>query len=316
MFCLLMLVVYLVTAAGCTLSDTPKAPPPPGPEDLSTWGTPELVSAPRPRMRPVPRIDHKPTPAEKVYPYAPGGAYTAPVAVGAPLDIQFMPGELIHNAVDSDRRQVKEGEEAGGAQRNCQRWCWEKGYSGPQDNPQGHVFVTVTEAGLKNGLTITTTRGIYAITLESVKQSPIRYLRWTHEPEPVDIVDAEPVGPLPDSAKASRWRVGYTIEAQGRKPDWMPLGTWDDGKKMYVLLPNTTLYSTAPIVRKIGPNGPAVVNSRQYQAVLIVDDLAGILELRVGVGETAEVVRITRGNLQIVSCPDHAACPSWPGGQS
>jgi type IV secretory pathway VirB9-like protein len=325
MFRFLMLVVYLVVA-GCTLSDAPKAPPPPGPEDLSTWGTPELVPEPlrRSRMHVPPKADHKPTPAEKVYPYAPGGTYAVPVALGAPLDIQFMAGELIHNAIDSDRRNVKEGDEAaGGAQRNCQRWCFEKGYSGPQDNPQGHVFVTVTEAGLKNGLTITTTRGVYAITLESVKQSPIRFLRWTHEPEAVEVVDTEPSGPLPPLTGPSQWRVGYQATAPQRVPDWMPKQVVDDGKKIYVIYPERVLFSVVPLLRVFGPNGPMPVNGRQYLNVLIIDQLFARAEVRVGTGETAEVVTINRGTLRLVDCPGDPACPTWPkaavtlqGGQS
>jgi type IV secretion system protein TrbG len=320
---LVALVVCLV--AGCTLHEPLPPTVPPGPEDLSTWGTPEMVGeafTPPTRPRPALVPEPPPTPAEKVYRFVPGGTYAVPVAPNAPLDIQFQPGEQVHKAVISDRLVSPDADGASTAgPQTCKRWCIEEGLSGLGEHKRGHIFVTVTEPGLKNGLTITTTQAVYAINLESVKQTPTRFLRWTHVTPAVEPEPTEPalLGPLPDTSKPSRWRVGYTIQAQGARPDWLPQGAWDDGKKIYVLLPKTSLYGTSPLVRKIGPNGPAVVNGRQYLNVLIVDELAGMLELRVGVGDPAEVVRITRGPLRIVQCPDDAACPTFPqlqGGQS
>lgn len=316
MFRLFALVVCLV--AGCTLGDPPPPPTvPPGPDDLSTWGTPELVSelSRRPKMERQPPWDHKPTPAEKVYAYTPGGTYAVPVGVGAPLDIVFAPGEAVHNAIDGDRRPILEGQGAGAGPHSSTRWGFEVGKSGTGDTKRGHIFVLVFEPGLKNGLTITTTRGVYAITLESVKSSPIRYLRWTHAPEPAEVVESEPLalGPLPDLTRPARWRVGYQVKAtSGRTPDWLPRQALDDGKKIYVLLPHATLYGTSPLVRKIGTQGPLVVNGRQYLNILIVDDLAAHLELRVGTGDNAEVVQVTRGALRIIDCPGDPDCPRWP----
>lgn len=325
---LLTLVVCLLT--GCTLgapSPVPQAASP-GPDDLSTWGTPEILAEPpgRSRPRPVAQADPKPTPAEKVYAFVPGGTYTVPVGLGAPLDIQFQPGEAVHNAIDGDRHPITDGQETSG-QRTCQRWCLEQGTSGAGEAKRGHIFVTVTEAGLKNGLTITTTRGVYAVTLESVKASPIRYLRWTHAPGPVEVVDMEPItpGPLPRLDVPSKFRVGYQAKAsQAPLPDWMPRQTIDDGKKVYVIFPEAVLFGVVPLLRVLGPNGPMPVNARQYLNVLIVDQLFARAELRVGTGETAEVVTIERGTLRLVECPaDQEACPRWPaaayrlqGGQS
>ena len=320
MFRALTLVVCLV--AGCTLGEPPPPPTaPPGPEDLSTWGTPELVpdSLAPSRPRVVPQGDHKPTPAEKVYVYTPGGTYAVPVGLGAPLDIQFMPGEEVHNAVDSDRHPITEGQD-GATGRTCQRWCLEQGKSGAGEAKRGHIFVTVTEPGLKNGLTITTTKGVYAITLESVKASPIRFLRWTHESAPVEVVDIEPAtqSPLPRLGGPSKYRVGYEVKtASGRTPDWMPRQIVDDGKKIYVIYPESVLFGVVPLLRVLGPNGPMPINARQYLNVLIVDQLFASAEIRMGTGETAEIVRIERGALRIVDCPAaQEVCPRWPSAAS
>jgi hypothetical protein len=72
------------------------------------------------------------------------------------------------------------------------------------------------------------------------------------------------------------------------------------------------LFGTVPLVRMIGPNGPQLINARQYRNVTIVDQLAPRLELRVGVGVNAETVTITRGALRTIDCPGDEACPVWP----
>ena len=86
----------------------------------------------------------------------------------------------------------------------------------------------------------------------------------------------------------------------------------DDGKKTYILFPEVTLFETVPMLRLIGPNGPQLVNSRQYLNVVIVDQLVPRGELRVGIGEHAETVTIARGQLQTITCPGDPRCPVWP----
>jgi type IV secretory pathway VirB9-like protein len=86
----------------------------------------------------------------------------------------------------------------------------------------------------------------------------------------------------------------------------------DDGKKVYILYPEVALFDTVPLLRLIGPNGPQLVNARQFLNVVIVDQLVARAELRVGIGEHAETVTITRGALRTITCPGDAACPVWP----
>jgi type IV secretory pathway VirB9-like protein len=92
----------------------------------------------------------------------------------------------------------------------------------------------------------------------------------------------------------------------------VPRHVVDDGKKVYIVYPEVTLFENVPLVRIIGPNGPQVVNSRQYLNVVIIDQLVARAELRVGIGENAQTVIITRGQLRTIACPGDAACPVWP----
>ena len=76
--------------------------------------------------------------------------------------------------------------------------------------------------------------------------------------------------------------------------------------------PEVTLFETVPMLRLISPNGPQLVNARQYLNVVIVDQLVARGELRVGIGEHAETVTITRGQLKTIACPGDPSCPVWP----
>jgi type IV secretion system protein TrbG len=315
----LTLLVCLI--AGCTLGGPPAEPPvPPAPEDLSTWTVPELVpEAPLPPpQRSLPPAT-PPTAAEKVYAYVPGNIYTVPVSIGFPLDIQFGRGEQVHNVTDGDRAPCPTQEGASGTTaqagaQNC-RWDIQQGREGVGDAQRHHLFVAVKEPGLKNGLVITTTKQAYQITLESVKHSPIRILRWTYEQEPVEVTEMTPLpaGPLPPLDGPARYYVGFQLASRsGTAPTWMPRQIVDDGKKTYIIYPESVLFESVPLLRLMGPNGPQVVNARQYLNVLIVDQRIASAELRVGTGAHAEVVTIRRGALQMIHCPDSPECPRWP----
>src|SRR5215510_14487844 len=83
---MLLLIILAMLLLGCQHEEPPPPVAPP-PEDLSTWAVPELVQPPTPVPEPVRAVERKPTPAEKVYDFAPGGTYQAPVMVGVPLDV-------------------------------------------------------------------------------------------------------------------------------------------------------------------------------------------------------------------------------------
>jgi type IV secretory pathway VirB9-like protein len=300
-------VLVLCLLAGCAEPPPPPLVPPP-PEDLSTWTVPEVVHPqPVPAAAEAPPVKEvPPTVAEKVYTYTRGGTYLAPVSLGFPLDIVFGPGEQVHTLTDGDRTPQEEGK--------ARKWQVLQGEEGSGAQKRHHVFITASEAGLRNGLIVTTTKQTYYITLESMAKSPVRVLRWKEEAGPSEGTDRHPKEPslLPDPAEPKRWHVGYVLaSSQAQAPDWLPR-VYDDGKKMYVLYPEVTLFAEVPLIRKIGPNGPQLINARQYLNVVILDELAGRLELRVGIGEQAEVVTVMRGRLRTIQCPDDAECPQFP----
>jgi type IV secretory pathway VirB9-like protein len=334
----LFLLALILAVAGCQPQvEAPPLPLPP-PEDLSTWTVPELVQPPPPAP-PAPQSaapgEDKPTAAEKVYTYAPGTSYTVQVPVGWPLDIILEPGEQLRNYAGGDRAptgatpsaasQPSDPEERIRAAVSgtpptppqvspSRRWDIKEGDDGmPGDTQRHHVFLTASEPGMTTGFVLTTTRRTYYLTCQSVKTSPIRVLRW-HYPTSPPVPPPEPALPrlLPDPGQPARYHVGYQVEAHGRVPDWRPRFVLDDGRKLYIVYPEVTLFGSVPVVRKVGPNGPQLVNARQFLNVIILDELVAQAELRVGTGINAETVTITRGNLRTIDCPGDSACPVWP----
>src|SRR5262245_18159135 len=152
-----------------------------------------------------------------------------------------------------------------------------------------------------------------ASSTSSVTTSPIRVVRWQYpKDEAAKPLHAKEPGLLPAPQEPRHYHVGYALVGSKPPPSWQPRQVVDDGKKTYIIYPEVTLFETVPMLRLIGPNGPQLVNSRQFLNVVIVDQLVPRAELRVGLGEHAEPVTITRGALQTIRWPGDAACPVWP----
>ncbi len=300
-----ILLIGIFLSWGCHPKNSSVIQVPPMIEDTLTWSTPLLLPEPEPTPEPV-RITERPaTPNELVYPYEPGREYYVEVMPGWPQTLVLEPGEQWTGIQPGERPTV---ETQGGTQDSAAASPWEV-KSTSEQAPLQHIFVLVGKVGPSMGLVITTTKRSYAVTLKAVKQTPIRFVRWQFAATP-----SAPTPPRPSlfPPPTQRYHIGYGIETSQPEPDWMPRWVGDTGDKLYMLLPVTTLYDVAPMVRGIGPNGPFLLNVRQYKNVLVVEQVPARLEVRLGTGPGAEVVTITRGLLLMIQCPHDPACPQWP----
>ncbi len=82
----------------------------------------------------------------------------------------------------------------------------------------------------------------------------------------------------------------YRID--GDKPDWRPLSAFDDGKQVYIEMPDNLI--EAPPLSVIGDEGLEAVNYRIRGNYYIVDRLFRKAELSLGSGWTQKKVVITR----------------------
>lgn len=306
----------LTALGGCLLLVAcAKQPPslpavPPVPDDMphaheaATWSSPDIQPMPLPSPPQAPLSPSAPRPAgphERVYHFQDGKEYTAEIAPGWPLAIVLEPGERFTGLVGGGQPVIQEGEPD----------PWSVKQTDPSA-PQPHVFLTVTKPGLSMGLVITTDKRTYYVTAKSVPSTRYRAMRWTYPAAPVATTQPPQPTIFPGNGQSYYLHVGYQIEAPWPVPDWVPMQVVDNGAKMFIVFPVTMLHQEAPMLRGIGANGPYLLNSRQINRVLIVDHLAPRLELRVGVGKTAQVVTITRQQLQRVTCPGNPQCPVWP----
>jgi type IV secretion system protein VirB9 len=310
-----MLGVCLLALGACQQGPPPEPEAVPPAEDLSQWTLPELVQPEPPPDAPPPPAHRPAAAAEKVYDFTPGGVYKVEVSIEAPLDIILEPGEKVRNLLGRDPKPlVLPPEQAqGGQQAPPARWEYKEGGDGLGDEDTPHIFLLVREANATLGLTVTTTRRIYYLDCKSVSKSATRAVRWKY-PAALGPVrkEAKAPGILPAPDVPKRYHVGYQWNASHPTPVWTPRQVVDDGKKLYLIYPEVVLFGTVPLVRAVGPNGPQVVNARQFLNVVIIDALVPKVDLGVGLGEKAERVTITRGALRTIQCPEDAACPQWP----
>jgi Conjugal transfer protein len=133
-------------------------------------------------------------------------------------------------------------------------------------------------------------------------------VRWQYpKDEAAKPLKAKEPGLLPDPQEPRHYHVGYELGSSKPPPAWQPRQVVDDGKKTFIIYPEVTLFETVSMRRPIGPNGPQLVNARQFFNVVILDQLVARGELRVGLGEHAETVTITRGGAA------HHCLPRGPG---
>jgi type IV secretion system protein TrbG len=319
----LTLVVYLLLTGGCQHGPPPEPPAGPPAEDLSHWTVPALIQPEGQQLRP---LGLKPPPrpataAETVYDYVPGGVYKVTVALDAPLDLILETGEKVQALIGSDPKPIRKAHAEPATEPGAptlqvkERWEYREAVEGLGEKANPHILLRALEAGATLGLTVTTSKRVYYLTCQSVAKSPIRAVRWKYPPEPAEgpLQDVKAPSLLPHPDTPRLYHVGYQLKTSSPTPTWTPRYVLDDGKKFYIVYPEIVLFGTVPLVRIIGPNGPQVVNSHQFLNVVILD-LADVprVELRVGTGEHAELVTITRGTLRTIHCPDDNDCPKWP----
>ena len=195
--------VGLVLLVGGAPEEPAPPPVPPPPEDLSTWSVPELVQPPAPETAAAVRAAEKPTAAEQVLDFTPGGTYTVSVPLDTPLDVVLQVGEQVRNIVGGDRAPQGEGQTA--------RWEVKEGAEGQGETLRQHVFLTAAVPGLTTGVIVTTTARTYYLTCKSVGKSPIRTVRWRYPADPVAVTPVKAPGLFPDPAQPKQYHVGYEL---------------------------------------------------------------------------------------------------------
>jgi P-type conjugative transfer protein TrbG len=176
------------------------------------------------------------------------------------------------------------------------RWIVGDAQSGIAGNIQSHILVKPNAANLATNLVIMTDRRVYHIDLRSMSGAAMASVAWRY---PVGMTQQSSLPPAPPPAAAAPPTPVFTPETlnlryriDGDKPDWRPLSAFDDGKQVYIEMPDNLI--EAPPLHVIGDEGLEAVNYRIRGKFYIVDRLFKKAELRLGSGWTQKRVTIIR----------------------
>lgn len=176
------------------------------------------------------------------------------------------------------------------------RWIVGDARSGTGPAGQAHVLVKPNASGLATNLVVMTDRRVYHIELKSVSGTAMAAVSWRY---PADMLLANnPPPPVaaptvaPPAFSPEQLNLRYRID--GDKPDWRPLAAFDDGRQVFIEMPEAMKTLEAPPLFVIGDEGPELVNYRVVGKYYVVDRLFAKAELKLGTGWGQKKVQIYR----------------------
>jgi type IV secretion system protein VirB9 len=101
-----------------------------------------------------------------------------------------------------------------------------------------------------------------------------------------------PTPPASPPFSPDQLNLRYRIE--GDKPDWRPLAAFDDGRQVFIEMPEAMKTLEAPPLFVIGDEGPELANYRIAGRYYVIDRLFTKAEMKLGTGWGQRRVRIQR----------------------
>lgn len=223
--------------------------------------------------------------AIQIYPYTEGALYRLYSSPGQVSDIALQPGETLVSVSAGD----------------TVRWVVGDTVSGAGPRARAHVLVKPISAGIRTNLMIATNKRTYHLELESVNGGYMAALSWRYP--------SDELAELTARSGIAAARAGQSIEAglsldqlnfdyrmSGDTPDWKPVRVFDDGRQVFIQMPDDIATTDMPPLFVLGEGGDAeLVNYRVRSNYYVVDRLFRAAELRLGRGKQT-VVRIQTGS--------------------
>ena len=221
--------------------------------------------------------------AVQVYPYTEGALYRLYASPGQVSDIALQPGESLVSVSAGD----------------TVRWVVGDTVSGSGAGARAHVLVKPVNPNIRTNLMIATDRRTYHLELESTSGSYMAALSWRYPQDELAGIAARNVAAV--NAEATTIDQGLSLDAlnfsyriSGDRPVWTPVRVFDDGRQVFIQMPDGTRASDMPPLFVVGTSGKAeLVNYRVRGSWYIVDRLFEAAELRLGTNPQT-TVRITK----------------------
>ncbi|MEO0975644.1 MAG: P-type conjugative transfer protein TrbG [Pseudomonadota bacterium] len=221
--------------------------------------------------------------AIQVYPYTEGALYRLYASPGQVSDIALQPGEELVSVSAGD----------------TVRWVVGDTISGAGATSRAHVLVKPISAGIRTNLMIATNRRTYHLELESVEGGYMAALSWRYPADELAGLTARNDRAM--AREAGSIERGLTLEGlnfdyrmSGDNPAWKPVRVFDDGRQVFIQMPEDIATTDMPPLFVLGEDGDAeLVNYRVRGNYYVVDRLFRAAELRLG-ERNQTVVRIAR----------------------
>ena len=221
--------------------------------------------------------------AIQVYPYTEGALYRLYASPGQVSDIALQPGEELVSVSAGD----------------TVRWVVGDTISGAGATSRAHVLVKPISAGIRTNLMIATNRRTYHLELESVEGGYMAALSWRYPADELAGLTARNDRAI--AREAGSIERGLTLEGlnfdyrmTGDNPAWKPVRVFDDGRQVFIQMPEDIATTDMPPLFVLGEDGDAeLVNYRVRGNYYVVDRLFRAAELRLG-ERNQTVVRIAR----------------------
>jgi type IV secretion system protein VirB9 len=177
------------------------------------------------------------------------------------------------------------------------RWIVGDAQSGIAGNIQSHILVKPNAANLATNLVIMTDRRVYHVELRATSGAAMASVAWRYPvemtlPGSLPLLPPPPAAAPPPAPVFTPETLNLRYRIDGDKPDWRPLSAFDDGKQVYIEMPDNLV--EAPPLSVIGDEGLEAVNYRIRGRYYIVDRLFKKAELRLGSGWAQKKVVIIR----------------------
>ena len=221
--------------------------------------------------------------AIQVYPYTEGALYRLYASPGQVSDVALQPGEELVSVSAGD----------------TVRWVVGDTISGSGNTARAHVLVKPISSGIRTNLMIATDRRTYHLELESVEGGYMAALSWRYPSD--ELADLTARNERAVAREAGSIGNGLTLEGlnfdyrmSGDSPAWKPVRVFDDGRQVFIQMPENIMATDMPPLFVLGEDGDAeLVNYRVRSNYYVVDRLFRAAELRLG-ERNQTVVRIAR----------------------
>ncbi len=223
--------------------------------------------------------------AIQIYPYTEGALYRLYASPGQVTDIALQPGEELVSVSSGD----------------TVRWVVGDTVSGSGAAQRAHVLVKPISAGIRSNLMIATDRRTYHLELESVTSGYMAALSWRYPADELAQLTARNAEVA--AREASSVHRGLSLETlnfdyrlMGDSPDWKPVRVFDDGRQVFIQMPEDVAASDMPPLFVLSETGDSeLVNYRVRGSYYVVDRLFQAAEMRLG-ERRQTVVRIVRND--------------------